>query len=463
MSSDANNHSAKRKGHHPSKSQEIRKSLRSGASLPKVLSSHPILATMIRLGRVELGWTQEIFATKSTYDTKTIENVENGRTEKPETLRVLRELLRKELEVAKLRSLEELWKANQSFGRPDEQKKQNEKVLRRIDDLREMLSKALMSQQRDPVKEGNARLDVLETWATRYGLTLKEAEDIIERFIADTRSDPNVDTKSNADAEFLAQNFLKAAELYMNSAREALCQLEKKEAGFQQEKLRLKETAVRDLLHAGESFFEAGKYPEALKEFEEALTHVDRKLQTSLWVLTEEWHSIVAGILCFVVRSNRTESQAMAGLERLTAAYRAVLEIITLERQPQDWAMTQFKLAGALTEQAERSYRAQLVELLAEMEKRYYAMDEVSREQHPQYWATTQKNLANIRKEQASRGKCAETLRLIHEAIQSYENTLKVWTAEQSQLHQMSQNHLAKARARLQKFEQDEDVAAAVP
>lgn len=114
MSDNVDNFNPKRKGHHPSKPQETRNSARPAVRPSKVPAGHERYAAMIRLGRKELGWTQDDLARKSTYDVKTIQNVENGRTKKPCTLRVLRELLKKELALQQMPNLEQLWKANQS-------------------------------------------------------------------------------------------------------------------------------------------------------------------------------------------------------------------------------------------------------------------------------------------------------------------------------------------------------------
>ena len=316
-------------------------------------------------------------------------------------------------------------------------------IKKSLDELLAMFSKSAMTPQRDPEQEEAARLNVLETWAKRYGLALPEAEKIIERFIADTRSDPHADSKTKADAEFLAQNFLEAAQLYKNSAREALRQLEKKEAGFQQEKLRLKETVVNDLLRAGESFYSVLKYKEALAEFEEALTHTDRKMQAELWAKTQVWIGLAAS-----EHANRTEGLAIARYSQQSiTAYRVALEVYTRAQLPQDWAMTQNNLADALSEQALRSAGENAVVLLAEAVQACRAALEVyTREQLPQDWAMTQNNLAIALKEQALRSAGENAVALLAEAVQAYRAALEVRTCKQlPQDWAMTQNNLATA------------------
>lgn len=113
MPANADKFSAKRAGNHPSSPQVARKPERAAASPPKVLPDAALQGTMVWLGRKRLGWSQEVLAGKSNYDVKTIQNVENGRTQKPDTFRVLRDLLVKELANGNFPTLEELLKEKQ--------------------------------------------------------------------------------------------------------------------------------------------------------------------------------------------------------------------------------------------------------------------------------------------------------------------------------------------------------------
>ena len=87
----------KRTGDHPSNPQETRKPGAPALKTSDKSSGTVNLGLIIKNGRKALGWSQEVLAQKSTFDVKTIQNVENGRTEKPDTLRVLRDILDKNL------------------------------------------------------------------------------------------------------------------------------------------------------------------------------------------------------------------------------------------------------------------------------------------------------------------------------------------------------------------------------
>lgn len=113
MPANADKSNAKRVGNHPSSPQETRKSQGAAASAAKVLPGAALQGTIVWLGRKKLGWSQEVLAGKSNYDVKTIQNVENGRTTKADTFRVLRDLLVRELANGNFPTLEELLKEKQ--------------------------------------------------------------------------------------------------------------------------------------------------------------------------------------------------------------------------------------------------------------------------------------------------------------------------------------------------------------
>lgn len=113
MPANDDNFSAKRKGHHPSNPQETRKPVESSAVPQKTPITHRFIGKMIALARQELNWTQPDLADKSGYDLKTIQNVEGGKTKKPDTLRDLRDFLVEKLANENLPSLEELLDDNQ--------------------------------------------------------------------------------------------------------------------------------------------------------------------------------------------------------------------------------------------------------------------------------------------------------------------------------------------------------------
>jgi hypothetical protein len=134
-----------------------------------------------------------------------------------------------------------------------------------------------------------------------------------------------------------------------------------------------------------------------------------------------------------------------ARLEEAVIAYRQALEEYTRERAPLDWAMTQNNLAATLQTLGEReSGTARLEEAVIAYRQ---ALGEYIRERVPLRWATAQNNLANALAMLG--GRESGTARL-EEAVIAYRQVLEERTRERVPLAwAMTQNNLANALAKL--------------
>ena len=124
---------------------------------------------------------------------------------------------------------------------------------------------------------------------------------------------------------------------------------------------------------------------------------------------------------------------------------RAALEVITRERVPLDWAMTQNNLGNALRALGERENgTARLEEAVAAYRA---ALEEWTRERVPLDWAMTQNNLGNAL---ATLGERESGTARLEEAVAAYRAALEERTRERVPLDwAMTQNNLGNALATL--------------
>jgi tetratricopeptide (TPR) repeat protein len=124
-----------------------------------------------------------------------------------------------------------------------------------------------------------------------------------------------------------------------------------------------------------------------------------------------------------------------------------VLEVVTRENLPQDWAKTEDNLAAALESQAEHSAGAKALDLLAHAVAAYRAVLEVyTKADLPQDWATTQQNLAVALYTQGQKSNKAQALGFSVQSVQASRFALEVFTrTEQPQEWAMVQNNLGLA------------------
>jgi tetratricopeptide (TPR) repeat protein len=120
-----------------------------------------------------------------------------------------------------------------------------------------------------------------------------------------------------------------------------------------------------------------------------------------------------------------------AGLTHAIAL--AELNLITYSKQahPQDWAMTQNNLAGALQIMGKRAGGAEGLKALERAVAAYEnALQVYTHDDMPADWAMTQNNLANALQVMGDRAGGAEGLKTLERAVTAYENALEVRTRD---------------------------------
>jgi len=130
------------------------------------------------------------------------------------------------------------------------------------------------------------------------------------------------------------------------------------------------------------------------------------------------------------------QSAKSARLEQAVASYRASLEEMPREIDPQGWAMAQNNLGGALRTLGEREGSAARVEEAVEA---YRAVLEVrTREFAPLDWASTQNNLGNALR---TLGEWEGSAARVEEAVAAHRAALEEWTRERAPLDWAKAQH----------------------
>jgi tetratricopeptide (TPR) repeat protein len=135
------------------------------------------------------------------------------------------------------------------------------------------------------------------------------------------------------------------------------------------------------------------------------------------------WHAL--GLAASTLGDQKGEN---AWLEEAVVAHRAALEVLTRERVPLDWAMTQNNLGIALKDLGGRSE--------GEAGRRYLegavaacraALEVRTREALPQGWAMTQNNLGNLLVALSSTVSTDDAVTLLAEAARGFRNVLELY------------------------------------
>ncbi len=128
-------------------------------------------------------------------------------------------------------------------------------------------------------------------------------------------------------------------------------------------------------------------------------------------------------------------------LEEAVVAYRAALKDMTRARVPLDWAITQNNLGNALLELGERESGTARLEEAVEAYRE--ALEERTRERVPLQWAMTQNNLGNALQ---TLGERESGMAKLEEAVAAYRAALQELTRERAPLQwATTQNNLGAA------------------
>jgi len=261
--------------------------------------------------------------------------------------------------------------------------------------------------------------------AKQFHTTPQEAERVVRQWVAESQNSPNLSKR--AEAEFLARNFPKAAELADQAARDNQQRLAQLTVQFTKERDALISAMVENLRRAGAALCASGQLPEALDRFEKALRCFSRAESEETWACLQNWLGICHEELAIRVVGPSARRHTDAAI----AAYRAALDVYTRREFPEAWALTQHNLGIALRDQGARSSGPEAGQLLAEAVKAYRAALEVrTRHELPQAWAVTQNNLGNALREQATSSSGPEAGQLLGEAVKACRAALEVYSPQ---------------------------------
>ena len=155
---------------------------------------------------------------------------------------------------------------------------------------------------------------------------------------------------------------------------------------------------------------------EAVAAFRAALEVVTRERVPLQWAMTQN-------NLGNALRALGAREDGTLRLEQAVAAYRAALEVWTRERVPLQWAMTQNNLGNALRTLGEREDGTErLDEAVAAFRG---ALEVGTRERVPLDWAATQNNLGTALSVLGAREDGTERL---EQAVAAFRAALEVWT-----------------------------------
>src|SRR5260370_5745184 len=132
----------------------------------------------------------------------------------------------------------------------------------------------------------------------------------------------------------------------------------------------------------------------------------------------------------YLVKRQRKQTTRIL-FAQAVVAYRNALRIFTCGQQPQDWAVTQYNLGFALSEQAARTDGIKGMDLLSQAVIAYRnALQVKTRAQQPQEWAIIQNKMGHSFREQATRVEDAKKGEMLRQATLAYEAALEVYSHE---------------------------------
>ncbi|HET9209449.1 MAG TPA: hypothetical protein VFR03_03590 [Thermoanaerobaculia bacterium] len=204
----------------------------------------------------------------------------------------------------------------------------------------------------------------IKEWAAKYGFSVQEARDEIDRWIAEVEA-AHENSYQEGLAAFARQHFDLAAEHFQQSAELHIRQLD--ETREQQETLaekaeRMQQDLVRNLRLAGDSHLHAHRFEQALAAYEQAHQYTSKDQTPLLWGATLN----DIGCAHLELGTSVAGAESPAHIAAAAQAHRQALLVLTREQMPQDWAVTQSDLGTALAEQGTRTPGEEGEKLLAQ-------------------------------------------------------------------------------------------------
>ena len=164
-------------------------------------------------------------------------------------------------------------------------------------------------------------------------------------------------------------------------------------------------------------------------------------------VTLEKWPDMWAIIQNNLANILRDKGMSLKALE----ATKKALEVRTRKKWPQEWAMTQNNLGAVLRDLSEQSEGEESKKFLHEAIEAFHAALEVRTEnEFPQDWAQTQNNLGEALMDMGVHFGGQEGIKFLRRSVEEIKNTFRVRTAERDPLGWSSSHHnLAAALANL--------------
>ena len=160
------------------------------------------------------------------------------------------------------------------------------------------------------------------------------------------------------------------------------------------------------------------RFEQAVEAYQAAIEVLTRERVPLDWAMTQ--NNLGNALQALGERESGTER-----LEQAVEAYRAAIEVATRERVPLDWAMTQNNLGNALQALGERESGTERLEQAVEAYRA--AIEVATRERVPLDWAMTQNNLGNALH---ALGKRESGTKRLEQAVEAYQAAIEVATRE---------------------------------
>jgi len=179
---------------------------------------------------------------------------------------------------------------------------------------------------------------------------------------------------------------------------------------------------------AGASYSARYQFKKALEMYESA------KAMVTLEKNPMEWAEIrlLLGNACGEIGKRMEGQESLMALERAIIYFHEIQKIYTREQWPQQWAVTQHNLGTVFCYQGSRTAGEEGNKHLAQaVEAFHLALQVRTYEKFPYLWAVTQNNLGATLDEQGSRAVGEEGTKLYAQAIEAYRCALIVHTREQ--------------------------------
>lgn len=310
---------------------------------------------------------------------------------------------------------------------------------------------------------------VYQDVAPQFQRTPEEIEAVVRNWISQNQD--SADKRKQAQAQFLAGNFLLSAELSKQAASGHSEQAREFSADRDKQIVEMTD----DLQSAGEAWFAANEPSEALAVFSQALTNVNPLQSPQLWAVLKDWTGVCheelgrrfaasdaieelnyaaddCRVAIQVSKSDTlpwclaedhlgnalvdlAERSGPGGASRYLdegiQAYKAVLATLKREQSPSLWAMTHNSLGTALMDNFENGNATNSIADLQPVKAQFeMALEVYDRIRYPKQWAMVKNNFGHAIMTGAEQGGSADAHRLLEEAVADFKEALTVRTED---------------------------------